>query len=77
MKKIAKILSALEEMIKVSFKDVDNLRDNGGKVERDDSNRPGRPDKRVRYNPREIMPDGKDDAKEVNLDPDLRQGDTK
>ena len=59
-------------MNKVSFKDVDELRDNGGHFEHDNSNRPGRDDLRNRVDPRKIKKEYRKDYSDTLFDKDLK-----
>lgn len=58
----------------LASKDVDQIRDNGGKSEYKDLSRPGRDDKRNRYNVKEINKEDRADYKDTVFDPDLKTG---
>lgn len=66
------------ELIKVaksllSYKDTDQIHDTGGKVERDNSNRPGRQDLKKHHQDIRKMPkEDRKDFEDTNNDKDLR-----
>jgi hypothetical protein len=56
----------------LASKDVDQIRDNGGKSEHKDLSHPNRDDKRNRYNVKEIKKEDRADYKDTAFDPDLK-----
>jgi len=58
-------------------KDIDQTKDTGGKFEHKDLSKPGRDDKRHRYNEKEINREDRDDYKDTLFDHDLKTGDDK
>lgn len=70
--KIAKQLLVIAKLL-LSYKDTDQIHDTGGKVQRDNSNRPGRDDlKKHRQDIRKMPKEQRKDFQEVNSDKDLR-----
>lgn len=61
----------------IASKDVDQIRDNGGKSEHKDLSHPGRDDKRNRYNVKEIKKEDRADYKDTAFDPDMKTGENK
>lgn len=71
-RKIANKLLIIAKQL-LSYKDVDQIHDTGGKVERDYSDRPGRDDlKKHHQDIRKIPKEQRKDFEEVNNDKDLR-----
>ena len=60
----------------LASKDVDQIRDNGGKSEHKDLSHPNRDDKRNRYNVKEIKKEDRADYKDTAFDPDLKAAST-
>ena len=72
MNEVAKNLIRLAKEL-VSYKDTDQIHDTGGKVERDESNRPGRDDLKKHHQDIRKMPkEQRKDFEDVNSDKDLR-----
>lgn len=67
---IKSLLKIAKEMI--SYKDVDQIRDNGGDKKRTQSFRPGRSDLKKKVNKREVNREDREDYKDTLFDEDLR-----